>query len=84
MSVIRPYIYSLLPDSTIKSGRFIIDTLVIVSNYVCVSSVLDVGQCVYKGLEANLRIYPTMVGVRGSIVIKELCYKSEGRGFDTR
>jgi hypothetical protein len=27
LSIIRPCIYSLLPESTIKSGRFFIDTL---------------------------------------------------------
>jgi hypothetical protein len=27
--------------------------------------------------------YFVLLYVRGSIVVKELCYKSEGRGFDT-
>jgi hypothetical protein len=25
-----------------------------------------------------------MTGARGSVVVKSLCYKPEGRGFDTR
>jgi hypothetical protein len=31
----------------------------------------------------NVR-YLKMVGVRGSVVVKALCYKPEGRGFETR
>jgi hypothetical protein len=27
LSIIRPYLCSLLPENTIKSGRFIVDTL---------------------------------------------------------
>jgi hypothetical protein len=26
----------------------------------------------------------TTLGARGSVMVKELCYKPEGRGFDTR
>jgi hypothetical protein len=25
-----------------------------------------------------------VIGARGSVVVKALCYKQEGRGFDTR
>jgi hypothetical protein len=28
--------------------------------------------------------YTTVIGVCGSVVVKALCYKPEGRGFDTR
>jgi hypothetical protein len=35
--------------------------------------------CVGKYVE-----YSSQVGVRGSVVVKALCYKPEGRGFDTR
>ena len=31
-----------------------------------------------------LRIFYVMVGHRGSTVVKVLCYKSEGRWFDSR
>jgi hypothetical protein len=27
---------------------------------------------------------PYSLGVRGSVVVKALCYKPEGRGFETR
>jgi hypothetical protein len=27
LSIIRPYLYSLLPENTINSGRFIVDSL---------------------------------------------------------
>jgi hypothetical protein len=26
----------------------------------------------------------TVYGARGSVVVKELCYKKEGRGYETR
>jgi hypothetical protein len=29
-------------------------------------------------------IYPLTSGARGSVVVKALCYKPEGRGFETR
>jgi hypothetical protein len=32
--------------------------------------------------EYNLCI--NLLGARGSVVVKALCYKPEGRGFDTR
>jgi hypothetical protein len=32
----------------------------------------------------NLQIVEAKIGVRSSVVIKALCYKAEGRGFDTR
>jgi hypothetical protein len=36
-------------------------------------------------LAATLRIlYIVRNGVRGSVVVKALCYKPEGRGFDSR
>jgi hypothetical protein len=32
MSIIRPYIYSLLPENMIKSGSFIVDIVYVVCN----------------------------------------------------
>jgi hypothetical protein len=32
----------------------------------------------------NLVTTPWSLGARGSLVVKALCYKPEGRGFDTR
>jgi hypothetical protein len=32
----------------------------------------------------NFNILTFLFGARGSAVVKALCYKSEGRGFDTR
>jgi hypothetical protein len=29
-------------------------------------------------------LYSTVSGARGSVVVKALCYKLEGRGFDSR
>jgi hypothetical protein len=29
-------------------------------------------------------IYTAVCGARGSVMVKALCYKPEGRGFDTR
>jgi hypothetical protein len=29
-------------------------------------------------------MYYLHIGVRGSVVVEALCYKPEGRGFDTR
>jgi hypothetical protein len=31
-----------------------------------------------------LRNYETEVGARGSVLVKALCYKPEGRGFKSR
>jgi hypothetical protein len=33
---------------------------------------------------ADLDAVETRQGARGSVVVKALCYKPEGRGFDTR
>jgi hypothetical protein len=30
------------------------------------------------------QMYRHLLGARGSVVVKALCYNSEGRGFDTR
>jgi hypothetical protein len=30
------------------------------------------------------KIFLFSIGARGSVVVKEICYKSKGRGFDTR
>jgi hypothetical protein len=35
--------------------------------------------CIY----IYIRVY-TYVGARGSVVVKALCYKPKGRGFDSR
>jgi hypothetical protein len=35
-------------------------------------------------VEGLIREYHVYRGARGNIVVKELCYKPEGRGFDTR
>jgi hypothetical protein len=32
----------------------------------------------------NLVIYLELLGARGSVVVKALCYKMEDRGFDSR
>jgi hypothetical protein len=32
----------------------------------------------------NCDSYINILGARGSVVVKALCYKPEGRGFDTR
>jgi hypothetical protein len=34
----------------------------------------------------NLKLYSYLMelGARGSVVVKALCYKPEGRGFDSR
>jgi hypothetical protein len=31
-----------------------------------------------------LRYYRFVLGARGNVVVKALCYKPEGRGFETR
>jgi hypothetical protein len=36
----------------------------------------------YNNLYIYIYIY--VPGARGSVVVKALCYKPEGRGFDTR
>jgi hypothetical protein len=33
---------------------------------------------------SKIMIVITKLGARGSVVVKALCYKPEGRGFDTR
>jgi hypothetical protein len=33
---------------------------------------------------ANFTLLHIISGVRGSVVVKALCYKPEGRGFETR
>jgi hypothetical protein len=35
-------------------------------------------------LAKHSEIYSKIFGARGSVVVKALCYKPEGRGFDTR
>jgi len=36
------------------------------------------------GVDCNLLWYDVIIGDRGSVVVKELCYKSEGGWFDPR
>jgi hypothetical protein len=53
------------------------------------SSITDPGQGVYFGFFNGIGIYilhayKHVAGACGSIVVKALCYKPEGRGFDTR
>jgi hypothetical protein len=43
----------------------------------------DSGAIRLRGV-AIYRIYRLHVGARGSVVVKALCYKPEGRGFDSR
>jgi hypothetical protein len=50
-------------------------TLVIHNNSVCV--------CVLEFIYIYIYIY-IYIGVRSSVVVKGLCYKPEGRRFDTR
>jgi hypothetical protein len=33
---------------------------------------------------SNLKIHKIILGARGSVVVKALCCKPEGRGFETR
>jgi hypothetical protein len=35
-------------------------------------------------LNINLKFVSSKEGARGSVVVKALCYKPEGRGFETR
>jgi hypothetical protein len=42
--------------------------------------VLDIKK---KHICFNLKCYIIIVGARGSVVVKALCYKLEGRGFDS-
>jgi hypothetical protein len=37
-----------------------------------------------KGRNVFLAKLPDYIGARGSVVVKALCYKPEGRGFETR
>jgi hypothetical protein len=37
-----------------------------------------------KNIRELIKLLPVYVGARGSVVVKALCYKPEGRGFDTR
>jgi hypothetical protein len=37
-----------------------------------------------RTLRRNNIMYNRIFGVRGSVVVKALCYKAEGRGFETR
>jgi hypothetical protein len=32
----------------------------------------------------NIKSYSILIGARGRVVVKALCYKPEGRGFETR
>jgi hypothetical protein len=41
-------------------------------------------KCATLNVESFLLIYEIISGVRGSVVVKALCYKPEGRGFETR
>jgi hypothetical protein len=34
--------------------------------------------------ESRIWLYVYMMGARGSVVVKALCYKAEGCGFETR
>jgi hypothetical protein len=40
--------------------------------------------CFWDMTNKYLEVVSTNFGVRGSIVVKALCYKLEGRGFETR
>jgi hypothetical protein len=53
-------------------------------------TVLDGAQVSYpyratgKIMVFDILMFTFLDGARGSVVIKALCYKGEGRGFDTR
>jgi hypothetical protein len=51
-----------------------------------VPCVLDLGTSRTIGLTCNyfVCVNRSHTGVRGSLVVDALCYKPEGRGFDTR
>jgi hypothetical protein len=75
---------SILTDLSIKEFYFICET----NRYDMLTAILYYGNLVMVvrlccGQTKFLNIY-FLVGARGSVVVKALCYKPEGRGFDSR
>jgi hypothetical protein len=73
---------ALTRDPRYKTRDFTLQCNCIHYNYVVIIVYTELENYVYNFKIRNSSII--LMGARGSVVIKALCYKPEGRGFDSR